>query len=62
MIKPAPWKSVCKKCGWSKICAPSSDVVSAGCGIFLECPICGNKDLRSETLNAFELVVVRLKR
>ena len=44
MFQPKPHKVVCKKCGWSKVVAPKSNVLSSSDFVF-ECPKCKNGEL-----------------
>lgn len=50
MIRPMPFKKVCKKCGYSKVIVPKSDVMSFSGEIF-SCPKC-KEPLQRKNANA----------
>ncbi|MBT0815257.1 hypothetical protein [Campylobacter lari] len=53
MIRPMPFKKVCKKCGYSKVIVPKSDVMSFSGEIF-SCPKC-KEHLQRKNANALEI-------
>lgn len=48
MIKPQPFKLICKRCGWRKTFAPQSDALVEGSDYLSCCPKCGNSELEHE--------------
>ncbi|EPZ2626741.1 hypothetical protein ACXLT2_000006 [Campylobacter coli] len=55
MIRPMPFKKVCKKCGYSKVIAPKSDVMPFSGDVFT-CPKC-KETLQIKNTNALEMVL-----
>ncbi|TXE88133.1 hypothetical protein FPD38_04670 [Campylobacter volucris] len=53
MIRPMPFKKVCKKCGYSKVIVPKSDVMPFMGDVFT-CPKC-KKPLQRKNANALEM-------
>lgn len=60
-IKPEPFKLKCP-CGWSKVCAPSSDVVTVKDGYLSNCPSCGSEHLQHEPTNLIESALKQVER
>ena len=54
MIKPKPFKWVCKKCGYSKSVTPESDVLDFR-DFINTCPKCGNK-MEREDVNILDSI------
>ncbi|MBF7041912.1 hypothetical protein IY971_00560 [Campylobacter volucris] len=55
MIRPMPFKKVCKKCGYSKLITPKSDVMPFVGDIFT-CPKC-KEPLQRKNANALEIAL-----
>lgn len=60
MIKPHPFKLMCKQCGWSKTFAPKSDVLIEGLNYLNSCPKCGNSELEHKSAGAVKGLVTTL--
>lgn len=54
MIKPPPLKFVCSQCGWSKVFAPKSDVITPEQMPPANCPKCGSEELKAKQPNVLE--------
>ena len=52
-IPPKPYKLICPKCYWSRVCAPKSDALTPY-DMPRECPECGADDLVKTSASVIE--------
>lgn len=55
MVKPLPYKAICKKCGTSKIVSPKSDALNP-LESFPPCPKCGQLMVDREKMGEFNVI------
>lgn len=56
MIRPAPFKKVCEKCGYKVIKHPLSDALSIEDMMPITCKKCGGK-MKTKKLNIFDVLL-----